>query len=46
MSDSEKTIGNVMHDAGYVTGFLASCNCNINTQHAEMGWDRHTVFLI
>jgi arylsulfatase A len=45
MSDSEKTFGNVMRDAGYVTGYFGKLQ--LQYKYATMnnwGWDRHVVF--
>ncbi|HYK45210.1 MAG TPA: sulfatase-like hydrolase/transferase, partial [Parafilimonas sp.] len=45
MSDSEKTVANLMHDAGYVTGMFGKLQ--LQYKYARMqkwGWDRHMIF--
>lgn len=45
MSDTEKTIANAMHDAGYVTAIFGKLQLpyQYNTMQ-NWGWDRHIVF--
>ena len=45
MSDSEKTIGNLMQDAGYTTGFFGKLQLTYNSATMKKwGWDTHLVF--
>jgi arylsulfatase A len=45
MNESEKTIANVMHDSGYVTGMFGKLQLQYkNATMHNWGWDRHLVF--
>jgi arylsulfatase A len=47
MSDSEKTFGNVMQDAGYKTGFFGKLQLNFSYQTmAKWGFNKYTIFSI
>lgn len=45
MNDSEKTIGNVMKNAGYTTEFFGKLQFQYSTQQMQdWGWDKHIAF--